>query len=158
MNEDLKMKGHYIVEARDAKTGKLLKAWRFDNTLTTVNQTIRTQLLMGTYSGAADALQIQYFAFGTGTTTATPSDTQLVSEQFRKQVTQITTPSTGVVQSVCSLTATEANFTITEIGVFCGPSASSSANTGTLLSRVNTNINKNSNIVLNVVRVDTCTI
>ena len=158
MNEKMKMKGHYIIEARDAETGKLLKAWRFDNTLTTINQTIRTQMLMGTYSGAVDALQIQYFAFGTGTTPASPSNTQLVSEQFRKQITQITNPSTGVVQSTCSLTATDANFTITEIGIFCGPSASSSPNTGTLLSRVNTNINKNSNIVLNVVRVDTCTI
>jgi hypothetical protein len=158
ISEKSKMKGSYLIEARDAKTNALLNAWRFDNQLTTINQTIRTQMLLGTYTGSLTALQIKYFALGTGTAAVSPSNTALGSEQYRKQITQITNPSTGVVQSVCSFGATEANFTITEIGVFCGPSAGSTSGSGTMLSRVLVNITKNSNIILNIIRTDTVTI
>lgn len=153
------LRGEYCIEARDADTGALLWRKRLKNQLTTINQTIRAQMLMGTYSGTLDALQIKYFAFGSGTTPATPNDTQLENEQLRKQVTQISNPTNGTVSSVLSLGSTEANnFAIREIGVFCGAGATATANSGTLLSRIVTQIDKNSNIVLNVVRSDICTI
>lgn len=160
MTEGMQLKGKYVIEARDAETNKLLQVWRFDNQLTSINQTLRTAMLTGTAGStyAADMFEIKYFAFGDGTNPATAADTQLQNELFRKQVTQVQTTSAGVVQSIVSLTIGEANFNITEIGVFCGPDATSSANTGLLLSRVNVNINKNSNIVLNIVRSDVCTI
>lgn len=160
MNDSMKLKGRYLIEARDANTDKLVKAWRIENQLTDINQKLRTAMLTGTASSlySADMFEIKYFAFGDGTNAAAPTDTKLQNELFRKQVTQLQTTSASTVQSIVSLTIGEANFTIREIGVFCGAEASATANTGLLLSRVNVNIDKNSNIVLNIVRSDVCTI
>ena len=158
MKEVFCFKGKYVIELIDAVTMKKIKTIKFDNMLTSINSTIRQQMLMGTYTGNSNGLQIQYFAFGTGTTPVTINDTKLSNEVYRKQVTQISSPANGTVQSIVSLGAQEANFTITEIGVFCGPNASSSANTGTMISRALTTIEKNSNLIVNVVRLDICTI
>ena len=158
MHDDITMSGRFVITALDANTGRVVWRKELKNLLTQISQTVRQQQLLGTYTGPLNQLQIQYFAFGTGTTAPAVTDTQLGNEQFRKQVTQISAQGTGNVYSVLSLGAQEANFTITEIGVFCGPTATSSANTGVLLSRVAVNIVKNSNLVLNVARTDICTI
>lgn len=160
MSDSIKLKGRYLIEARDAATNKLLRAWRVENQLTNINQNLRAAMLTGTAGSlySADMFEIKYFAFGDGTNAAAPSDTKLQNELFRKQVTQLQTTSASTVQSIVSLTIGEANFGIKEIGVFCGPEANAAANTGLLLSRVNVNIDKNSNIVLNIVRSDVCTI
>lgn len=160
MRDTYGLKGIYIITALDAVTGQKLWEKKIKNQLTSINQTMRVAMLLGQSTPAytEGMFQIKYFAFGTGTTPAAPTDTQLVNEQFRKQITQTTQPSAGVVQSVVSLTIGEANFNITEIGVFCGPDATATANSGLLLSRVNVDIEKNSNIVLNIIRRDICTI
>lgn len=158
MQDTLTMSGRFKITAINAHTGKVVWEKELKNLLTQISQTIRQQQLLGTYSGPLNQLQIQYFAFGTGTTPPAVTDTQLGDEQFRKQVTQISAQGTGNVYSVLSLGATEANFVIREIGVFCGPDATASANTGVLLSRVAVNIDKNSNLVLNIARTDICTI
>ena len=157
-NEDLKMKGSFLIRALDKDTGNILKVWRIDNQLMVVNQNIRAQLLMGTYAGGADGLEIKYFAFGTGNRAVTANDTTLQNEVYRKQITQISNPSVGVVQSVVSLGSQECNYDIKEIGVFVGPDALGTTDSGILLARVLVNIEKNTNMVLNIVRTDTCTI
>lgn len=151
-------KGAYTIQAIDANTGVVKKIWHIENQLTEINQSIRSQMLAGTYTSGNDALEIKYFAFGTGTTQPTASDTQLEAEIYRKQVTQLMQSSAGVVTSVVSLGSLECNYHIKEIGVFCGPSATGTANTGTMLSRVLFDVDKNTNIVLNIVRTDTCTL
>lgn len=158
MNEAMKLSGSYDIIIRRADTGEIVGREHVKNQLTVINQTLRDSQLMGAYSAAADALQIKYFAFGTGTTQATPQDTKLVNEQYRKQITTLDNPSAGTVESVVSLGTSEANFTITEIGVFCGPDATGSANTGTMLSRVNVSIYKNDSLVVDIVRTDSCVI
>ena len=158
MTDEMKMSGRFTITAVDAHTGRVVWKKELKNLLTQISQTVRQQQLMGTYTGPLNQLQIQYFAFGTGTTAPAVTDTQLENEQFRKQVTQISAQGTGNVYSVLSLGSTEANFVIREIGVFCSPDATASANTGVLLSRVAVNIDKNSNLVLNVARTDICTI
>lgn len=158
MKDTLNMKGRFLIRALDAKTGALLREWRMENLLTSISQTIRTQMLLGTYAGAGDELAIKYFAFGTGSGTPTASDTQLFEEVYRKQVTQLSSPSAGVVQSVCSLGSLEANYHLTEIGVFCGPEASSLPDSGVMLSHIAWDFEKNTNIVLNIVRTDSCTL
>lgn len=162
MNSNMKLKGSYLIEIRDAETGKLLAAQRFDNQLTNINRAVRAQMLTGTYDGNANDLTIKYFAFGNGANTGehapSAADTQLVNEIYRKQVTKLTEISPGIVQSIVSLGSLECNEQITEIGVFAGNSASGAANTGNLLSRVSVNLEKNSNLVLNVLRTDTCLI
>ena len=156
--EKLGLKGHYVIKAVDADSGRLLGAWRFDNQLTEINRTVRTQMLMGSYTGALDALEIKYFAFGTGDRAVTVNDTSLQNEVYRKQITQISNPNPGIVQTVVSLGSQECNYNIREIGVFAGPNATAAKDSGTLLSRVLVNIDKNTNIVWNVVRTDSCTI
>ena len=157
MNNIFTMHGHYHIEACDLQ-GNILQTWAVDNTLTKINQDVRVKLLLGTYVGNLDDLQIRYFAFGTGTSPTAASDTQLENEIFRKQITQLTSPSIGVVKSVVSLGASEVNTTIREIGVFCGNAANDDPNSGIMLSRATVNIEKNSNIVLNIIRTDTCQI
>lgn len=158
IKEEMKLIGSYDIIVRRADTGEIVDRQHIKNQLTVLNQTLRDSQLMGTYSAAADALKIKYFAFGTGTTPAATSDTQLVSEQYRKQLTTLDNPTPGTVQSVVSLGTGEANFTITEIGVFCGPDATGTANSGTLLSRVNLTIYKNDSLVVDIVRTDSCVI
>lgn len=156
--EKFGLKGHYLIRSIDAGSGRVLGAWRFDNQLTEINRTVRVQMLMGSYTGALDALEIKYFAFGTGDRAVTVNDTSLQNEVYRKQITQISNPNPGIVQTVVSLGSQECNYNIREIGVFSGPDAVGTTDSGTLLSRVLVNIDKNTNIVLNVVRTDTCTI
>ena len=158
MQNNVQIHGRYTFIARDARTGRELWRKRLENQLMTVNQIVRDQMLLGTFAGPDDVLQIKYLAFGTGTTPAAASDTALETEVFRKQVTQQSYPSTGTVRTIVALTDTEANFTIREIGVFAGPDASSTAGSGTLLSRVNVSIEKNNNIILDIIRQDVCTI
>lgn len=112
---------------------------------------------MGAYSGDGSEFEIKYFAFGTGSTAPTHADRQLEAEVYRKQITQISSDG-GVVTSVVSLGAAECNYVIREIGVFCGPTASAAPNSGLMLSRATTFTDKNTNLVLNIVRRDICTI
>lgn len=156
MNDAMKMEGHFLIEARDAQTNELLWQKSYKNMLTNINREIRSNMLRGTYTRGNTALQIKYIALGTGTTAPSLSQTQLVSESYRQYLTQSTLVSTGVVRTTWSIGASNANFHIYEIGVFCGDSATSSADTGNMISRVLVDIDKNSNMVLNVIRTDTC--
>ena len=153
----LRMEGGYIIELL-TPDGRLLERQHIKNQLTAINRDVRAQMLLGQYHRDKDALKIKYIAFGTGSTAATANDTKLVAEVFRKQVTQLVLLSPSEVRTVVSLGQNEANVHIREIGVFAGPSAYDQADSGTLLSRVVVEIDKNSNIIVNVVRTDTCTI
>lgn len=158
MDDKSNMVGYYTIEARDAKTGDLIKQWKIKNLLTKINQTVRTQMLLGTYAGTVKDFEIKYLAIGTGSTTPAITDTKLANEVFRKQITQITNPSDGVVQTIVSIGSSEANYYIQEIGIFAGTSATAATNSGNLISRILFPFDKNSNIVLNIVRNDICTI
>lgn len=157
MTDNIRFRGFYLIEARDASTGALLWAREIENMLMAINRDARVQMLMGEYEGDGTEFEIKYFAFGTGGTTPTADDTQLEAEVYRKQVTRISADG-GVVTSVVSLGAAEGNYNIREIGVFCGPSASAAADSGLMISRVLVQIEKNTNIVINVTRRDVCTI
>lgn len=158
MKETAHNKGSYFIQAVD-DNGRVVWEKSFSNTLTSISQKIRSAMLMGDTSGYSfNDLDIQYIGFGTGTTPPSPSDTQLQTEVLRKQVTKKQIISDGLVQTVVSLSTSEGNFGIQEIGVFCGPSATIEFNTGILLSRVVTPIPKNSNLTLNIVRNDVTTI
>ena len=91
---------------------------------------------------------VSYFAFGTGTTPVTESDTVLGVEGFRKEFTSKCWTGKQFV-AICQLATDEANFTITEVGIFAGGSLTS--NSGTLLSHSLRTIEKNSNITYNII-------
>lgn len=151
----MRLQGFFDIEI--FSDGELVETLHIKNMLTVVSQTARVEQLLGTYSGGADALEIRYFAFGDSTTAPTINDTALGNELFRKQITSVSS-NAGTVQTICSLGSADANFTIREIGIFCGPSASATPNSGTLLARAIVNIEKNSNITMNIVRSDVCTL
>lgn len=145
--------GELIFELKDADTGELIRRWRQKNLLTNANGTQFQRMLRG----QSHDMTIAYFAVGTGTTAPARTDTTLANEAFRKQVTQLSSSRSGTdfrVTSVCSLSSGEANFRIREVGVFCGATATATANTGTMISRVLVDFTKNSNQVLNIYRVD----
>ena len=158
MIDDMRLDGRYYIEARDAQSGALVWVREIKNMLMRVNRDARAQMLMGTYAGDGSEFQIKYFAVGTGATAPTIDDETLEAEVFRKQVTQISAADDGSVTSIVSLGATDANYTIREIGVFCGPAASADPDTGIMISRAAVFFDKNTNLVLNIIRKDTCTI
>lgn len=157
--ERVSMRGLYRFELVDARTGKIVQSVEVKNQLTKINRDMRVAALLGEAAeyDLAD-LEIKYFAFGTGTTTATADDTTLENEIARKIVTKVSQTDAGTVQSIASLSPSECNFTIREIGVFCSSSATGDADSGVMLSRVNVNIQKNDNLTLNIVRQDVVTI
>ena len=105
--------------------------------------------------GVAPDLEIKYVAIGTGTTALTNTDTQLANEVFRVIPSNPPTKTaTGEITTEFVVLETEAQVEIKEVGIFCGSTATATANSGTLLSRVLWNFDKRSNIELSITRVD----
>lgn len=153
--------GDFVIRGMNAETGALEFIKHIPNMLMRPNQNFRVAQLMGTQDTLpADLFDIKYIALGIGTTPVTPDDTQLENEQFRKVITrkEVLPSMPHIVLSNMNVLAEEANFVIREIGVFCSSSATSAPNSGAMLSRVNVNIQKNTNLVLNIVRRDICTL
>lgn len=92
--------------------------------------------IIGIYKGDTPDLQIFYLALGTGNTAVTDSDTTLDTEIFRTPVTVQTDIATGEILTTFTVLDTEAVGNIKEIGIFGGTTATSSADTGTLVSRI----------------------
>lgn len=94
---------------------------------------------------------VQYFAVGNGATVnPSNSDTQLVTEVYRKAITTYTIPGAGNYidcATVFLTTDTGSNTTYTEAGLF-GYNATSSANTGALFNHTQYNYTKSSSINL----------
>lgn len=161
MRDNLRCSGAFIIRAVDAQTGKLIEERKIKNQLMATVQAQRDAELMGTEAAqVVPDWQIKYFALGTGTTAVTTADTQLANETYRQQITSRTNLAVGTVQTVIQMGTTIGNGTYTELGVFCGSTASSTANTGKLLSRIvfTTPLVKNSSIILTILRQDYTTI
>lgn len=159
IKEKAGFRGEYEIEIIDTATCER-EIQKLDNALMNINRDIHLAMLLGVTTGFNfDDLNIRYFAFGTDPTAAAPTQTQLVSEQFRKQVTTKERPAgQNYVESVVSLGSPDANFHIREIGVFAGGSASTSANSGNMISRIVVDIEKFENKIINIIRRDIITI
>jgi len=157
--ENAGFRGEYEIEIIDTKTGEREKL-HLKNTLTNINKDIHLAMLLGITSGYQfDDLDIKYFAFGDGSTTATATQTKLINERFRKQITTKERPSgQNYVESVVSLGSPDANFTIREIGVFAGSAATGTKDSGNMISRIVVNIEKFENKIINIIRRDFITI
>lgn len=86
--------------------------------------------------GDTPDLEIEYLAIGTGSTAVTDADTTLDTEIFRTAYTTRTVGATGVINHLFVIQDSEAIAQWKEIGIFGGSTATSSADTGTLISRV----------------------
>lgn len=135
----IRIKGEYEIW----KDGVLID--RFHNIICVP---VYENLLKGLNGETQPSLDVSYFAFGTGTTPVAESDTTLETEGFRKEFTSKSWTGKQFV-AICQLATDEANFTITEVGIFAGGSVT--ADTGTLLSHSLRTIEKNSNITYNII-------
>lgn len=147
MKEKMGLKGHWTIEIRD--NGKLVKRLDFDNQLTNL---YRNSVLNQLYGNAFDDLEIKYLGIGTGDAPASATDTQLGTEVFRVIPTSQTIVD-NYVQTIWVIPTQIGNFTYKEIGVFCG-NATATLNSGTMISRVNVNIEKTSSMEITFIRRD----
>lgn len=147
MKEKMGLKGHWTIEIRDK--GKLVKRLDFDNQLTNL---YRNSVLNQLYGNAFASLEIKYLGIGTGDAPASATDTQLGTEVFRVIPTSQTIVD-NYVQTIWVIPTQIGNFTYKEIGVFCG-NATTTLNSGTMISRVNVNIEKTSSMEITFIRRD----
>lgn len=147
MKERLGLKGHWTIVIR--QDGRVIRTVEIDNQLTNLYQHSVLDQLKGNEFAS---LEIKYFAVGVGTTLATAEDTQLEDEQFRSVPTSKTIMD-GYLQTIWVLTTEQANFRIREIGVFAGD-ATSTVDSGTLLSRISVDIEKTENLEITFIRRD----
>ena len=115
-------------------------------------------LLRDALKGEVTDIEIKYVALGSNSTAPAVDQTILISEEFRKEVTeQINDPLTaGKLYTEVYIADAEANdFEINEIGWFAGSATSSTINTGTLIARVLYNFQKDNATSMIIRRVDT---
>lgn len=87
--------------------------------------------------GLVTDLEIKYLAWGSSSTANSASQTTLVAEFGRKQVTEQDDGSTGELVTTTYISPSEAvGTTIEELGWFAGASATATANSGILVARV----------------------
>ena len=143
-------KGRYTIESYNIKT-KECKVLVFENAITQQYfSAIHAFLNQSISAPDIDSMNLTHIAIGTGTATASRSDTSLSSEYFRKQLTAKSFSATKFTAKV-SIDVTEGNVPgeyIKEVGIFA--QATDTPGSGILFSRANVNIQKNDNIRLNI--------
>lgn len=115
-------------------------------------------MLRDALKGDVTDLQIKYVALGTGTTAPTNDQTKLVSEKFRKIVTNRNSDPAvpGKLYTELYIADTEANdFRCEEIGWFAGVSATGAANSGIMIARILFSRQKSSTESWTIRRTDT---
>jgi len=150
MKEHLKMKGEYRIESLNIITGERIVHEIRNLVLQNLYTALFEFLDYTAYTPSANAIDLQYVAIGDGTTGPVKSDTTLQSEIFRKQYATKAFSET-VFTLITSIIPSEGNPVggfIKEVGVFANGTAA--ADSGTLISRASVNIQKNSNIQLNI--------
>lgn len=143
--------GKYKINVIDTKTKEIIRSDEVKNTITTV----ALNELAKSFSTSSN-MEIKYFAVGTSTASVSISDITLSSESFRcEKISNTISGSTN--ETTFVILDTEALVHIQEVGIFCGSSATGTANTGIMLSRILWELDKTSNIELQISRVDTIT-
>lgn len=104
------------------------------NRITDAGLNYLRDLLDGTILSSDTA--IKYVAMGSSNTPPADGDTKLGNEIFRKVVTKQELPGVGQLKTICYIAPYEACQQIEEIGVFAGPDAASTKDSGVLIARV----------------------
>jgi hypothetical protein len=141
VNDIMKPKGACTIVLREGYTKSGKKAYfrgrikskdRIDNTFVTVGKNSIASALSGVETNNQGI--ITYCAVGTSVVAATLADTTLTTEIFRKLIS-VRSSSGKVATFQTFFTTAEANGTLRECGLF-GDSASATANSGTLFSKL----------------------
>lgn len=107
------------------------------------------------FSGYSPDVQIKYLGVGDDNTAVTAADTVLGNERTRVYFTSQTKTGTGELTTDFYLSDSIANYEIEELGIFAGTAATSTADTGRMVSHVLWNYTKSSSVEILVRRVDT---
>ena len=135
----------YFVFRVNGKVQKIIK-----NTISSLAIIELAKPLIGT----SPDLEIKYLAVGTDATAPTTADTTLGTESFRCLYEARTNPSTGRHEHTFTIDTTEAVVHIKELGIFGGAGATASADSGTLISRVLLDWDKQNDEELAFTRID----
>lgn len=111
---------------------------------------LRETLRSATYDG-----EIKYIAVGNSSSAVASNQTQLLNEIFRKQVYSKSALGTGELQTIGIIADSEAVGQIEEIGIFAGSTASATANSGIMVSRILYSRNKTNLESIQIQRTDT---
>lgn len=133
VTEKMKWTGKYKLIVYNKKLKKVVRERVFFNTITDL---ARNEIIKPLYGDTPD-IEIGYLAIGTGTTSSSSSDTKLETEVFRTADYSLSAIGNGIVQSDFSILDVDYSGVVNEIGIFGGSSASDTADSGTLISRIN---------------------
>jgi len=122
-----------------------------NNMITNIGLNFLRDALKGDVTDA----EFKYLAVGTSSITVSATNTQLFNEIFRTQFTSLTAGTDGVLNSTAIILDNEAVAQIEEVGIFAGSTASSSTNSGIMISRILYSRNKTNLESLQFNRVDT---
>ena len=150
MNNKYTWNGKFDIKVINKKTGEIKEETKVNRVMNEVLNQLRDVL-----KGESADLEIKYLALGTSNTAITDTDTQLGAEIFRTQFIAREDISTGRVRHTFIVLDSEAVGQIEEIGIFGGSTATASANTGTLISRVLWNKEKTNQEEIQFIRTDT---
>ena len=151
ITEGLGTNGRYIVEITKKDGSKEVK--EFPNMIT--NGYLDFLAYITTLNSSYD-LGFRYMALGKDGGEILPlngTNTRLGQEVFRKQFTTVDRVGSTVTRTVV-INSDEANHHIKEIGIFAGSGATSTANTGILVSRVLFDYDKDELESIKITRID----
>lgn len=149
MKENTSYQGTFIIETKDLQTGEI----KTEVVKNKIMDTVLSQLI-GALQGNSPNLEIKYCALGTSNTPITVLDTKLGNEIFRTPIVSQSGTATGEVTTDFLVLATEAVGSIEEIGIFGGSTATSTKDTGTLISRILWSKTKTNSEELTIKRID----
>lgn len=132
--DGLRLRGRYVLEARDKKTGLLVARRSAPNLVVTLGKQLTARLLLQGVGVVSGHVGPTYQAIGTGTTAPNVGDTQLQTETARNPITSAPDTGSNLATWATYFTAAQSTTHIKEVGVF-GDGASGTVNSGVLFSR-----------------------
>jgi hypothetical protein len=150
MIDKTKWEGKWIITTKNKVDGKITQETVKNRVMDSALDALANCLL-----GITPDFEVAYMALGTGNSPISDLDVTLNTEIFRTAPTVAPVKTnTGEITTEFTLLDSEAVATIEEIGIFCGSSATASANTGNLLSRILWRKVKTANEEISFKRID----
>lgn len=141
--------GMYKIRIFNKQTGKFQEQ-EIKNRLM---DTVLDELLDVLYDNAPDC-NVAYLALGTSNIAVADNQTQLGAEAFRTPFTTQTKTGVGELTTVFDVLDSEAVMQIEEIGIFGGSTATATANSGKMISRILYSKNKTALEEIQFSRID----
>lgn len=143
LRENVGIKGIYNFTVRDAKTGRVLRSYRYSNLVPTVGRTMIANNL--TSGSPTNVMKVTHCALGSNATAPANADTQLGTEVYRNAIASLTNAA-NIAYATGFFSAAETSGTYAEAGIFSN--GTGTANSGVLLSHVSVSITKSTSVTL----------